>query len=157
MKFIILLILIFNLLFSKNTSDYYINYFGVNVAKIENIETLENGFLVAKPTVFQWFLKKDKYILYSKDKPKIIGDNKYKKDNYSILKMLKILNKKRYKKQKIESKKYKLIVNCSNNYCKYIRIYKKNKMIKKGYIKYKNNKLIEMYDEYTNVKIKLKN
>jgi hypothetical protein len=139
--------------------DYLITYGDITLGKIDNINTIKEGYLVAKPTnkFLRYLLRFDHYIIYEEGKkPSIEGDNKNKKDKYLILKLVNELQSNRQPNIKMAKNSQTIDVHCKINKCTYTRTKKKKEFT--GYINFtQENELDIICDNESNICIKRKN
>ncbi len=157
MKKLLIVLISFVTLYANSNSEYYILKNSITLGKINDFSTINDGYLIAKPTnkVLKWFISWNHYVLYEKDKkPYIQGEIKYKKDKYFLLSLVRELTKNRPKDKLLESKKYKLIIKCNGGKCNYTKINKKTQISSLGFLNFSNNSLEELYDEASQISFK---
>lgn len=156
-KIFILLVMIISANAQAEKKEYNVLINNIVLGKISDFSTINNGYLVAKPTNFlvKLFTSFDNYIIYEENKkPNIQGDNKYKKDKYLLLSIVRELIKNRPEYKLIDGPKYKLIVKCKDDKCTYERIHKKSNTSNFGYLNFENNIFDEIYDEKSQASFK---
>jgi len=124
--------------------EYNIIYKGIIVGRIKDFSTIKNGYLIGKPTnsILRLLTPWDNYIIYQEGKkPKIKGDNKYKKDKHLLLHLINKLSKFQPNYKIISTKKYRLIIRCKNGKCRYQRTNKYKNITTDGYLIFKNKQL----------------
>jgi len=139
---------------SANAQSYYIQYKGIKLGEIENLNTLKELYLNAKVTNFiaKLLLNKDRFVFYGGEKPRI-AHAKYRKDKNQILFALyeAITNRPVHKEYIIKTKK--LILECHEKECHYT-FYKKHEVKGKGLILFdKNNQFYKLTEDLTGVVI----
>jgi hypothetical protein len=147
------------LLFSTSTmasNQYFVTYGDITLGEIEDINTINDGYLIAQPNSFVSFiLGFDKYVIYeSQNKPKVSGDIEYKEDNLLVLDIIRKLSKKRLKKQYFEKNNQSINIICKNDICTYKRKIITSKNTYTGKIIFKKNKFISICDDEDGICIK---
>ncbi len=152
MKKVLIIFVISTILLFAQEQDrvYNISYNGISVGKIKDFSTINQGYLIGRPVnrILGFFVPWENYVIYEENKKPIVkGKNKYKKDKHLLLRLIKELTKVRPKQQIIETKKYKLVINCTKNRCDYKRTNKYKLKTSSGYLTFFDNFLKELYDE----------
>ncbi|HIP12564.1 MAG TPA: hypothetical protein EYG97_03330 [Arcobacter sp.] len=154
MKKIILLILSSVYLFANTTNEYYVKYNDYTIGKITNFDTIEKGYLVAKPTgfLFSSLFPFENYIIYENGKqPKLKQKNKYKKDKYFLLDLVRQLSTARPKYKTYEKDNFSIQIKCDNSRCTYTRYDKKQNKFYDGYLTFTNKTLDKIYDSESTI------
>ena len=148
--FIVFLMLIVFLSAEESYKVYNIAYNGISVGKIRDFSTIDRGYLIGRPInkVLGFFVPWSNYIIYEEGKkPKVKGKNKYRKDKHLLLRLIKELTKTRPKHKVIKTKKYKLVITCTENRCDYKRTNRYKSKTSSGYLIFFDNCLKELYDK----------
>ena len=141
-------------LIANQTNEYHITYNGITLGKISDFSTIHKGYIIGKPTNgFLSFLAPfDNYIIHEvNNKPNVLGDNKYKKDKYLLLDLIRKLTKLQPKNEVFLKNHYEVNVTCNSSKCAYTRLNKKKNKIYEGYLTFTNNILDEMCDDESNI------
>jgi hypothetical protein len=150
---LLLFITTFFVFANKETPQYIIKYNSMKIGKIKNFNTIKDGYLIGEKidSLTTMFLPFDNYIIYSNNKPKVSGKNKYKKDNSSILKIINSVQNKMPRYKVIEDKKTIITIRCNNNRCDYIKVDKLKNKFSDGYIILKDNLINIICDTRSNI------
>lgn len=136
-------------------NKYDIYFEDMHLGTIKNLETIHNGYLVAKPNFFvKSILKYDNFLLYTKKPEKNYKNPKYKYDKHQVLNILSMLHKERPNYKKQTNKSTDIIIECQNDICNYKKINKTNGKISYGTVMFKNGKLIKLHDKSAKIIIK---
>lgn len=155
MKKILLFLFITTFLYANK---YEIYFKDMHLGTIKNLETIHDGYLIAKPNfLVKSILKYDNFLLYTKKPDKKYKNPKYKYDKHHILSILSMLHntKPRYKKQ--TTKTSDIIIECKNDVCNYKKINKTNGKITYGTVVFNNNQLVRLDDKSSKIIIEKQN
>ncbi len=156
-KIVIIFLISYISLFAIQSKEYYILYNKITLGKISDFSTINKGYLIGESTngFMNLFTKYENYIIYEdKNKPEVKGDNKYKKDKYLLLSLIKTLTKIQPAYQVFTKDHFKMIVKCNNGKCIYDRINQNDNKSYKGYLTFTNNILDEIYDSQSKISFK---
>jgi len=154
MKYKVLILLFLSTLV-LSSDKYYVSYQDITLGKIQDMSTLEDGYIISIPTNswLKFILDFDKYIIYEPNKkPKISGKTRYNKDKYFIIKMINELKKYRPGYKVFKEREQVLTLKCRSNKCNYVRKNTKNNDTYNGYINFtSDNKLKIICDDESSI------
>ncbi len=153
-KIVLFLIFCTVVLFASTNNKYNIKLHGIKVGTIDNFSTIDKGYLVGKPKggLLNLLTPFDNYIIYEPNKkPELKGKNKYKKDKYLLLELIKQLQNSQPKHKIFTKDHYEINMSCKNSVCTYVRLNKKKQKRYDGYLSFKDGILLEICDDESGI------
>ncbi len=141
-------------LFAVSNNGYYIQYKGITLGKISDFSTINQGYLLGKTSdnIFSLLIPYDHYIIYEDHKPQVLGKNKYKKDKYYLLNLIRTIQKEKPSSKIYLNEKYKITVQCKESKCTYSRYHLTKKETTGGYLYFRDDSMLdEMCDDASQI------
>jgi len=153
-KIIVSLLLSTVVLLGSSKDQYSIKLHGITVGIISDFSTIDKGYLVGKPLggLLSVLTPFDYYVIFEPNKkPNIKGKNKYKKDKYLLLDLIKQLENNQPTHKIFKKNHYEINMNCKNSICTYVRLNTKKQKSYNGYISFKDGILNEICDDESGI------